>query len=188
MNNFPEHLAPWVAGHDGNKVPFQEWWPIVKDGFPNVPEIVAQELLYRHWGGSGFYWVPSHSYNFSLEKFPSDKLCDVLNRVHDFEPGGALALKFGEQTCRKLEVDPKSEIDRWLVNYMQKNHDFPAPIIILDNCDNHLLGHPQVPQMVDDHPKGLILVEGHSRHEIGLYLRSINQLKDNVQVCRLKLI
>lgn len=185
MDNYPNNLAPAFEEGGGVATPFDEWWPKVKSEFPNVPEIIAKEWLHRHWGCSPFSWIPSNSYNFTLEKFSSDKLPNILNGQHNFELGGAKALDQGKYICGDHPQRPWRLDPIWLVTYMKEHMDFPSPIVILDNNDNHLENVAEVPEHYRDLPSALILVEGHRRHQIGLYLRSVKQLQDCISICRL---
>jgi hypothetical protein len=187
MDDYPEHLAPEFEESGAVKTPFGEWWSRVKDEFPNVPEIVAKDWLHRHWRHSPFSWIPSRSYEFSIENYPAEELTNVLNRIFDFEPDGHRALEQGKYICGDHPERPWRLAPIWLVQYMRTHGNFPSPIIILDNSDNHLVNTPEIPSYVHDHPQGLILAEGHTRHEIGLYLHSINQMNDFVSICRLKI-
>jgi len=54
MYDYPENLAPELDDGGGVVTPFEDWWPCVKSGFPNVPDIVAREWLHRHWGALHF--------------------------------------------------------------------------------------------------------------------------------------
>ena len=186
MDNYPEHLAPEFEEDGAVRTPFDEWWPRVRGEFPNVPEIIAKEWLHRHWGRSPFGWIPSRLYHFSIERFSSDELPNVLNRIHDFEAGGQEALEQGKYICGDHPERPLRCEPLWLVQFMKKHRGFPSPIVVLDNTDNHLVTITEVPEREHIYPSGLILVEGHKRHQIGVYLRSINQLQDCVPVCRLK--
>ncbi len=186
MDNYPNELAPEFDECGAVKTPFHEWWPNVKHAFQNVPETVAENWLHRHWGQSPFSWIPSQSYAFSMEEFPSNNLPDVLNRMHDYEEGSQKALDQGKFICGDHPVRPWRHEPLWLVQYMRDHHSFPSPIIVLDNSDNHLATTAEISEVANGCPIGLILIEGHRRHQIGLYLHSISQLQDQVSICRLK--
>ena len=172
MNNYPEHLAPELNENSRNPItPFEEWWPRVKHGFPNVPREVAKEWLYRHWGYSPFSWIESKSYNFLLDTIPTSNLKNILNKECNFNENPARAIDYGRSYCNEPHK-------KYVVKYMIDNGTFPSPIIVLDNRENHLLNNPDANNI----PQALILVEGHSRHEIGLYLNTINKMNNYVDI------
>ena len=186
MDGYPSDVAPEFEEGGAVSTPFNEWWLTAKFRFPNVPEEVAREWLHRHWGHSPFSWIPSRCYAFSYERLLSNRLVEVLSGVHDFEPGGQRALDGGRYLCGDNPAHPWPLEPIWLVKFMKEQGDFPSPIVILDNRNNHLVALPETPERYKDLPPGLILLEGHKRHEIGVYLQAIGQLRDEVQVCRLE--
>lgn len=188
MDRFPAHLSPIIDEPSKAKTSFNEWWPKVKSSFPTVPDIIAKDWLYRHWGTSPFGWIPSRSYRFTMEKLPADELPNVLNRVFQFEADNLRALDTGRHICGDHPGVPNRPWSRdpvWLLAYMRQHGNFPSPITILDNRDNHLKTMPNISDRIRGYPQGLLLAEGHTRHVIGLYLRSIGQFNDAVPICRL---
>ena len=193
MDGYPAHLSPIISGSD-DKAAFDVWWPRVRDEFPGVPDVVAKDWLYRHWGNSPYRWIVPRAYDFTLEEYASDSLGDVLSRVFAFEAGGARARDTGQYLCgdsplengvapppaRPWRYDPV-----WLVDYMRTHGTFPAAVVVVDNRDGHLKTAKDIPEPARQIPQGLILAEGHARHAIGLHLRAIGALGDSVPICRL---
>jgi hypothetical protein len=64
------------------------------------------------------------------------------------------------------------------VAYMLEHKDFPAPIIVLDNRNGHV--KPEFAYQVV--PAAHVLMEGHRRFNIGLYLQTTGRLNPNVDV------
>lgn len=188
MDNYPEHLAPELDENSGCPItPFDEWWPSVKTEFSNIPDEIAKEWLYRHWGRSPYSWLRSDLYDFNIEEFPSNQLTLLLNRIYRFEVESEKLREKGMYLCGEhpeWKWRPRELI--WLVKFMNKNRVFPSPIIVLDNRDGHLAIMPDTIVHSSRIPKGMVLIEGHLRHEIGTYLQSIGRLADKVMVCMLR--
>ena len=191
MNNYPDIVTPIIAGTVQSKTPFNAWWPTVKHHFPNVPDIIAKDWLYEHWGTSPFSWIQSRRYDFVIEDMPAQNLPNVLSRVFGFAAGGGdKAHETGRFLCGDQTTPPARPWPRdatWLVNFMKTHGRFPTPIVVLDNTDNHLSRAMDVPPAVQRYPKALLLAEGHTRHVIGLHLLSTGQLQDTLSICRLAL-
>lgn len=64
------------------------------------------------------------------------------------------------------------------VAYMIEHGEFPVPIILLDNRDGHLSELDPLSIV----PSGFVLIEGHRRFNIALYLHEIGRLRAFVQV------
>lgn len=187
MDNYPKKFAPKLDEGGGVVTPFDQWWPQTQNHFSNVPEEVAKEWLHRHWGHSPYGWLPSDLCSFSLEDLPSAELGNVLNRIHRFEVGGAKALDHGRFLCGEHPKRPWHFEPIWLSVYMKEHGKFPSPIIVLDNRDGILSKTKSIPEREQNLPHGLILIEGHQRHQIGMYLQSVDRLKDSVQMYRITL-
>jgi hypothetical protein len=61
---------------------------------------------------------------------------------------------------------------------MLEYRDFPAPLIILDNRDGHVAPEFAYQAL----PSAYVLMEGHRRFNIGLYLQMTGRLNPNVNV------
>ncbi|MEM1389999.1 MAG: hypothetical protein AAGG45_02880 [Pseudomonadota bacterium] len=187
MDDYPTHLAPEMSEGGGILTPFDEWWHKTKEHFPNVPEIIAEDWLHRHWGQSPHSWLQSRNYDFLLEDLHRDHLPLILSGTSEFEPGGQKAMQHGMYLCGEHPEHQFPSEPLWLVRYMLKSQTFPTPITVLDNRDGHI-GYSEYPLWVKNRiPTGLILIEGHKRHEIGLYLRSIGKLRSQLPICRMTL-
>jgi hypothetical protein len=64
---------------------------------------------------------------------------------------------------------------------MLEHHDFPAPVLILDNRDGHV-SIPAGEYELDTLPTGYVLVEGHGRFNMALYLHRTGRLRPEVDV------
>jgi hypothetical protein len=63
--------------------------------------------------------------------------------------------------------------------YMLENKAFPAPIIVLDNRDGHANAENPKHWPV---PSSYVLIEGHSRFNIGTYLQKTGRLNPTVSI------
>jgi hypothetical protein len=167
MDKYPEHLAPEFEDSGAVKTPFDVWWAQVKSSFPNVPEDVAREWLHRHWKHSPYSYLTSRSYGFDLKKWP--KLKNIRTLWSDFKPKNEGALRKGEEL-----VDLTPGWTPYVARYMLEHHRFPTPIIVLDNRDGH---HNKDYLGEDRLPASYVLVEGHTRFNVGIYLESVGKLE-----------
>lgn len=187
MDNYPQHLAPEFEKNGAVKTPFEEWWPRVKRHFPKVPDEVAQEWLHRHWGQSPFRWVQSNIYTFGLEKMPSSCLTSIRSSWSEFKKDNSPALNQGKYICGDHPDRPWGTDPIWLATYMRENCNFPTPIIVLDNTDDHLSDTNYYKDIRMPYPQNLVLIEGHTRFNIGLHLQSIGKLDKHIFIYRLHL-
>jgi hypothetical protein len=73
-------------------------------------------------------------------------------------------------------------IDFFVARFMMKESKFPSPIIVLDNRVGHIRrDYPNVSraQMI---PDAFVLIEGHLRFNLGLYLASKGDLGHEVDI------
>lgn len=165
MDDYPKHLTPpkdFRGNVDQDK--FHEWWSWAKKHFPTVPENAAHYWIYENWGVSPYHYLSSRRYRFELVEWPSETLFELKSESGDFDPTLRENIAHGRRMCSKGEFGdylPK------LSRYVLEHRDFPHPIVILDNRDDHLraeyLGASRV-------PAGNVLIEGHNRLDIGLFL------------------
>lgn len=178
MDNYPQHLAPEFEEAGAVKTPFEEWWEGVRASFPDVPEEVARHWLHEHWSHSPFGWLPSDRYSFRLLDFPGDRLAEILSGWDGFK-GSNECMNHGQHL---IEGTP-AKLGYRTAAYMTAHRDFPTPIIVLDNRDGHLeIAEPRPPKWAPVFPKALILIEGHRRLNMGLYLSAIGRLKPFVKI------
>ena len=64
---------------------------------------------------------------------------------------------------------------------MIANGEFPAAIIVMDNRDGHL-GKRNLAEEWQSLPTAYVLIEGHNRFNISLYLESTGRLRPTVKV------
>ncbi|GHA88680.1 hypothetical protein GCM10009069_09600 [Algimonas arctica] len=186
LDNYPEELAPSFDSSGAVSTPFRDWWSAKQISFPNVPEEVAREWLHRHWGLSTFHWVPSEKYNFFREKIDSTELRKIRTSWSRFREDNTPALDQGKFICGD-HPSRKWPFDKiWLEKFMRAEASFPSPIICLDNRNGHLARLQDVPAIDKSLPNEMILVEGHTRLNIGLYLQSIDAMATKVEIFRLE--
>ena len=177
MDNYPEHLAPDFEEGDGVATPFEEWWPRVQHAFPTVPEEVARHWLHEHWSHSPYSWLRSADYSFELVDWPADELALIRSRWCDFCENNADCLAHGKHLMQK----PAGWRYRTAV-YMDEHSDFPTPIIVLDNRDAHLQEAGSNKPTSEDLPAAYVLIEGHRRFNMALYLHSIGRFNPTPMV------
>lgn len=184
MDNYPEQLAPEFDEWGGVKTPFEEWWPRVRDSFQNVPEDVARYWLHEHWSHSPYSWLRSRAYRFDLVEWPSADIGNkIASRWCNFDAMNTECRQHGQYlltSCLKLGY-------RTAV-YMNEHCDFPAPIIVLDNRDDHIKGLDGVPGWERDFPASFLLIEGHRRFNMALFLQFQGRLVEKLKVWQMTYI
>jgi hypothetical protein len=174
MDNYPEHLKPAFVDL-GVAEPFEEWWPRVKREFPNVPEEIARYWLHEHWNQSPFEWIPSASYHFERTSWPTTELAQIRSYWCDFDEANTGCLDHGRHLITGTIAGTRFAIGYRTSRFMSECGDFPTPIIVLDNRDGHLVpGKPPVPPYCNI-PPAYVLVEGHRRFNMALYLSSVGR-------------
>jgi hypothetical protein len=171
MDNYPDHLAPAFDESGGVQTPFEEWWTRVQASYPNVPENVARFWLHEHWRHSPYSWLPSRPYRFKLVEWLSAEIGNIVSRWCNFDPNNLECRQHGRYlltTCRQMGYRTAA--------YMNDHGDFPAPIIVLDNRDNHIQGLESVPKWEKGLPASFLLIEGHRRFNMALFLQSQGRL------------
>lgn len=167
MDDYPKHLTPpkdFRGNVDQDK--FHEWWPSAKAHFPNVPENAAHYWIYENWGVSPYDYLASRRYRFQLVEWPAERLFELKSESGDFDQTLAENIKHGKRMCTKSEFGdylPK------LSRYVMEHKSFPHPIVILDNRDGHMAEEYSRASRV---PPGYVLIEGHCRMDLGLFLHS----------------
>ncbi|WP_262266980.1 MULTISPECIES: hypothetical protein [Microvirga] len=176
MNYWPEELAPKKAPDDA-KEPFQDWWRRVRSRFPNIPADVGEQWLYDNWGSSPYGYLISQPYRFDVAVWDSARLAEIRERTYDWEIGGEKSENKGRVIIRNL-----GEYEFRTARYLVDHLSFPRPIIVLDNRDGHLRkGIPPVPES-ENLPASYLLIEGHRRFQMGLYLQSMGKLNPTVEL------
>ncbi|WP_161855855.1 hypothetical protein [Bradyrhizobium sp. CCBAU 051011] len=166
MDDYPANLAPEFEEGGAVKTPFDEWWAQAQPSFPNVPVDVARQWLHRHWKHSPYSYLISKNYRFDQRQWADLKT--ILTRWSDFKAENAGALEKGEEL-----VNLKPDWMPYVPKYMLEHSKFPAPIIVLDNQDGH---HDKEYPKQHDLPSAYVLVEGHTRFNVGIYLQSAGKL------------
>lgn len=173
MDNYPKELAPEFDDGGGVLTPFDEWWTRVSIKFPNVPEEVGREWLHRHWGHSPYHWLRSAAYCFELIDWKSNKLIEIRSSWCNFQNGNKKCLEHGKHLVG---------LDYWPSRYMLNHHCFPTPLIVMDNRNGHLLREHPKQAITEIIPNTFVLIEGHRRFNLGLYLASIGELDPIVNI------
>jgi hypothetical protein len=176
MDDYPEHLSPSFHSDGSKKENFDVWWKRVKSYFPDVPEEVARHWIYEHWDQSPYGQLSSSGYDFSLEDWPSNQLTEIRSIWCDYNESNADCVTHGE---RLVETDIVPGRRYKTAVYMSEHGDFPSPIIVLDNRDGFLKSQPQAFRQI---PASYVLIEGHRRFNIALYLQSKGLLRPTVHV------
>jgi len=182
VDDYPKSLAPNFDESGRVISPFEDWWGVNKNHFSNVPDEVAREWLHRHWGQSPFGWLPSKKYAFSLQKLDATKFTAIRTSWSRFKSDNTVALMQGMFICGD---DPKRQWRTekiWLEEFMRENMSFPTPLILLDNRDGHLEMSETAPPNHQNLPNELILIEGHTRLNIALYLQSIDAFENKSKI------
>jgi len=172
MDNYPKPLKP--RGKGSEKESFDQWWERARSYFRNVPENVAQYWLYEHWDRSPYRYLKSKDYSFKLARWPVAKLSEIRTTWNRFDPDHAKCVSQG----RGLVEDWEFKEPYLTADYMVEHGNFPAPIIVLDNRDGHVGAVPSYETL----PAAYVLMEGHRRFNLALYLRSTSRLKPEVEV------
>ena len=177
MDNYPEQLKPRFEPSGAVEEPFEEWWPKVRDHFPNVPENVARYWLHEHWSHSYYAYLRSKDYSFDLVSWPSEKLFEVRSTWNRFEADNKACVEHGHYLVEEWHLPEPYRT----VAYMLEHKDYPAPVIILDNRDGHI-NPATVQHAYEVVPAAYVLMEGHRRFNIGLYLQTTGRLSPSVDV------
>ena len=177
MDNFPEYLQPRFEESGAVEEPFEEWWPKAKLHFRNVPDDVARHWLHQHWSHSPYAFLRSAEHKFTLVRWPSEKLLEVCSIWANFAPDNEACLAQGRYL---VEEWPHKEPYR-IAEYMLSHRDFPTPIIVLGNRDAHI-NRETVEFEWNLIPEALVLIEGHRRFNIALYLQVTGRLKPEIDV------
>ncbi|MGB8401483.1 hypothetical protein [Bradyrhizobium sp.] len=177
VDNYPENLKPRFDAGGGVEEPFEEWWPKVQRYFPNVPEDVAKYWLHEHWSRSCYAYLRSRDYQFDLVSWPSGKLFEVRSTFNGFAADNKKCVEHG----RYLVDDWEFPVPYRTSAFMIEHGEFPTPIIILDNRDGHINSNT-VQHAYENLPAAYVLIEGHRRFNIALYLQKTGRLKPQVYV------
>jgi hypothetical protein len=161
MDGCPERFAPrnlWI-----NQEPFPQWWSrIGKTAFPTVPEDVARQFLWEHWGLSEWHKLPSATAKFELRPIHIE---DVIRAV-GWRYSSAEMLAHGHNLLQRKSQVPLAAI-------MFNQGKWPTPPILIDRTR-------PVPGEPPDLPTGRILVEGHTRMAIAKALAADGLLKPDL--------
>ncbi|MDF0499075.1 hypothetical protein P0R27_38165 [Bradyrhizobium yuanmingense] len=177
MDNYPKRLKPKVDASGWDKEPFEAWWKRAQRQFKTVPENVAQYWLHEHWGNSPYSYLRSANYQFELVTWKAEELFEILSTWNRFNPDHRDCVNHGHRLVDDWEFNEPYRTSA----YMLEHGDFPAPIIVLDNRDGHI--NPEAVEFANQVvPEGYVLMEGHRRFNIALYLHSTKRLKPEVRL------
>jgi hypothetical protein len=171
MDNFPEHLKPRFEPGGAVEEPFEEWWPKVREHFPNVPEDAARYWLHEHWNRSPYRYLISKAYEFTRAEWPAERLFEVRSTWDDYSEGSAGCVAKGKELCTQKTFGYIYETAAFVLEHGR----VPAPIIVLDNRDgHHAADYPNEWPL----PLTYVLIEGHSRFNICIYLHTKGRVKN----------
>lgn len=177
MDDYPKRLKPKVDASGWEKEPFDEWRRRARRQFRTVPENVARYWLHEHWGKSPYSYLRSANYQFELVTWKSERLFEVLSIWNRFNADQKDCVSHGHRLVDDWEFDEPYRTSA----YMLQHGDFPAPIIVLDNRDAHINRETvEFPDQVL--PAAYLLMEGHRRFNIALYLHTTGRLKPEVHL------
>ncbi len=169
MDGYPDHLAPEFEDGGAVLTPVAEWWDRVRGYFPYVPDNVAQYWLHEHWSHSPYAFLRSNDYSFDHIEWRANDLNQIRSGFCDFDAQHKACRETGEYLIGKLSTKSPHRT----AAYMARNREFPAPIIVLDNCNDHLRRDHPTQHLADYYPIGYVLIEGHTRFNIALHLQQI---------------
>lgn len=178
MDDYPPHLAPAFNEGGGVATPFEEWWTRVGPSFPGVPEEVARYWLHEHWSHSPYQYLRSADYQFVRINWPSAALWEIRSTWDDYRPENRGCVEHGRSL---IEAVPDGWAYRTAV-YMAEHGQVPSPIIVLDNRDGHIAPEEGEIRSFRDLPAAYVLIEGHRRFNMALYLQSTQRLAPSVPV------
>ncbi|WP_038966976.1 hypothetical protein [Bradyrhizobium diazoefficiens] len=178
MDDYPKKFEPardQFGGIDLDRFP--EWWKKASKFYRGVPEECARYWLFEHWGVSPYSSLKSREYIIERQTWPAAKILEVVSSWCRFDPEHNACREKGEELCKKRMLNG----DRYpTATYMLEEGEFPTPIVVLDNLDAHM-SEDRVGRR-DGLPVSLVLIEGHRRFNIALYLLTQDKLKPNVDV------
>ncbi|KYK46009.1 hypothetical protein A1D31_34285 [Bradyrhizobium liaoningense] len=174
MDDYPEHLTP-PKDDRGNvdQEKFSEWWAWAKPFFLGVPDLVARYWLYEHWGWSPYRWVSSREHRFEEILWSANDLHKIRSEEDDLREDQTKSFSWGRRLIENKEYVYRT------ARYMLEHRTFPVPIVVMDNTDGHL---NSANARAVNFPHAYILMEGHRRFSMALYLVSTNRLNPIVPV------
>ena len=110
-------------------------------------------------------------------RWPSGKLFEVRSTWANFAPDNEACLAKGRELVEEWPFNKPYRT----VEYMLSHRDFPTPIVVLDNRDTHI-NRENVEFESDIIPEALVLIEGHRRFNIALYLQVTGRLNPEIDV------
>lgn len=166
MDAYPTLLRP--VGQETASFPI--WWGRVSRHFSTVPRNVGRQWLWRHWGLSSWYWLPSAGAHFKLVKV--DQECVLRLSALNFPPHEMLS--HGVDMLRLASRSNKNYYYP-LAGFMNRHKCWPCPPIVLSRR------YP-VPGDTGVNDAPYILVEGHQRVCIAKALASGSELAPTLPV------
>ncbi|WP_027515980.1 hypothetical protein [Bradyrhizobium sp. WSM1417] len=139
-----------------------------------MPPEVARYWLHEHWGYSSFFWLPSRLYRFDKVSWAAETLGKILSDDDDFRDEHVKTLNRGKWLVEGKEMGPYRT-----ARYMLEHRTFPFPIVVLDNRNGGVNGlHARSREF----PKAYMLVEGHRRFSMALFLARTGRISPTVPV------
>jgi len=173
MDNYPKHLSPDFDESGAITSNFVRWWALNQQHFKHVPEEVARHWLFEHWDHSPYQWLKSANYDFHKTNWPSKNLQQIRSTWDDFANDNHGCLHHGKYLAG-LDFYQTAK-------FMIENQQVPAGIIVIDNRDSHLKKDYPDSYLAQDLPSTFVLIEGHRRFNLALYLESIHSMEDHIK-------
>lgn len=180
MDGYPKSVAPDFEETGAVATPFCDWWARVRNVFPAVPLEVAHYWLHEHWGHSPYGYLSSKQYRFEQETWGAEDLLSIRSGWNNFNTDLTECAEHGRYLINEVRL-----LGYPTAVFMNEYCTFPVSIICLDNRDGHLTDKNSRPSELNP-PPGLILIEGHRRFNMALFLLEQNRLKSEFVVWVMK--
>ncbi|WP_417832429.1 hypothetical protein [Terasakiella sp.] len=172
MPLFDNSYAP--RGEKWGKEPFEDWYKRIHDQYPQIPKCIMKQWLYENWGSPLYDFIELSDYTFTQVTWNTGEL---LNVYSDMCKTLERCIGHGDVLCNGPQFESGGNP---LPGYMLAEKKFPVPIIINDNFDGHL-------HQYDEYlPPRYILMEGHCRFNIAMYLHHEGQFSPTVEIWLMK--
>lgn len=119
----------------------------------------------------------SGDYHFELVTWKAERFFEILSTWNRYNPDQKETISHGHRLVDDWEFKEPYRTSA----YMLEHGDFPAPIIVLDNRNGHI--NPNTVEFpYQTLPVAYVLMEGHRRFNIALYLHTTQRLKPEAQL------
>lgn len=152
---WPVHLRPKGEG-TGHQEAFSPWWERHKEELNHLHPQLAEQWIYRHWGGTEFTFLPIESLKWELVAMAGEEILSSIRREISrcLEPDFDYDQFQGDLGFEKSPTAVELDEGTW-----------PFPIVALSTPSGWRARHADLPD------ERLMLVEGHQRHR---YLNALH--------------